>query len=82
MTLGKVESAFLKDQTDVYNLTFQTEKSIKVKIEVDTKPPLSFQTEYKRLLHPYTFMARSKELDAWSNEYFVELLGRVKFETD
>lgn len=62
MTLGKFESAFLKDQTDVYNLTFQTEKSIKVKIEVDTKPPLSFQTEYKRLLHPYTFMARCMTL--------------------
>ena len=26
---GKVESAFLKDNTDVYDITFQTEKSIK-----------------------------------------------------
>lgn len=26
----KVESAFLKDNTDVYDITFQTEKSIKV----------------------------------------------------
>ena len=38
LTLGKVESAFLKDETDVYNLTFQTEKAIKVKIEIDIKP--------------------------------------------
>lgn len=56
MTLGKVESAFLKDETDVYNLTFQTEKSIKVKIEIDTKPPLEFQTEPQKLNHPYSFM--------------------------
>ena len=48
---GKVESAFLKDNTDVYDITFQTEKSIKIKIEVDTQPPMSFHTEQK-LLHP------------------------------
>ena len=53
---GKVESAFLKDNTDVYDVTFQTEKSIK--IEVDTCPPLNFQTEQKLLLQPYSFMAR------------------------
>lgn len=28
---GKVESAFLKDNTDVYDVTFQTEKSLKIK---------------------------------------------------
>lgn len=42
---GKVESAFLKDNTDVYDVTFQTEKSIKIKIEVDTCPPLNFNTK-------------------------------------
>ena len=55
---GKVESAFLKDNTDVYNLTFQTEKSVKIKIEVDTLPPLSFQTEQCLLFKPYSFMTR------------------------
>ena len=65
---GKVESAFLKDNTDVYDVTFQTEKSIKInfqteksikiKIEVDTCPPLSFKTEQKLLLQPYSFMTR------------------------
>ncbi len=55
---GKVESAFLKDNTDVYDLTFQTEKSIKIKIEVDTQPPLGFKTEQKLLLLPESFMAR------------------------
>ena len=58
LTLGKVESAFLKDETDVYNLTFQTERAIKVKIEIDIYPPLEFQTELKRLNHPYSMMIR------------------------
>ena len=39
---GKVESAFLKDNTDVYDVSFQTEKSIKIKIEVDTNPHCYF----------------------------------------
>ncbi len=55
---GRVESAFLKDNTDVYDVTFQTEKSIKIKIEVDTCPPLNFKTEQKLLLQPYSFMTR------------------------
>ena len=55
---GKVESAFLKDNTDVYDITFQTEKSIKITIEVDTQPPISFHTEQKLLLLPESFMTR------------------------
>lgn len=55
-SFGKVESAFLKDTTDVYNLTFQHEKSLKIKIEVDTEPPLLFNTEQKLLMMPYSFM--------------------------
>ena len=58
LTLGKMESAFLKDETDVYNLTFKTERTIKVKIEIDIYPPLEFQTELKRLNHPYSMMIR------------------------
>ena len=57
-SFGKVESAFLKDNTDVYDVTFQTEKSIKIKIEVDTQPPLKFNTEQKLLLLPESFMTR------------------------
>lgn len=57
-SFGKVESAFLKDNTDVYNITFQTEKSIRIKIEVDTMPPLQFETEQKLLLQPLSFMVR------------------------
>ena len=55
---SKVESAFLKDNTEVYNVSFQTEKSIKVKIEVDIDPPLNFDTEQKLILQPFSFMTR------------------------
>lgn len=56
--LGRVESAFLKENTEIYNLKFQTEKSIKIKIEVDIDPPLNFESEQKLLLLPYSFMTR------------------------
>lgn len=55
---GKVESAFLKDNTDVYDIMFQTERSVKIKIEVDTQPPLKFNTEQKLILLPQSFMTR------------------------
>ena len=61
---GKVESAFLKDNTDVYDVSFQTDKSIKIKIEVDTQPPLNFRTEQKLLLQPHSFMTRCFTLPA------------------
>ena len=57
-TFGRVESSFLKDNTDVYNLTFQTEKTLKIKIEVDTNPPLEFATEQKLLMLPFSFTTR------------------------
>lgn len=57
-TFGKVESAFLKDNTEVVNLLFQTEKSLKIKIEVDTYPPLGFATEQRLLFQPYPFYTR------------------------
>ena len=59
---GKVESAFLKDNTDVYDVSFQTEKSMKIKIEVDTLPPPCFATEQKLLLQPFSFMTRCYRL--------------------
>ena len=58
----RVDSAFLKDNTNVYNVAFQTEKTVKVKIEVDTQPPLLFQTVQKALTLPYTFMVRCFQL--------------------
>lgn len=57
-TDSKIESAFLKDSTEIYNIAFQTERTVKIKVEVDTNPPLNFGTEQKLLLLPYSFMTR------------------------
>jgi predicted nucleotidyltransferase component of viral defense system len=61
-TMTNVESAFLKDNTEIYDLQFTTEKRIKIKIEVDTQPPLGFATEYKLLMLPFSFMVRCYSL--------------------
>lgn len=56
--LTNIESAFLKDDTAIYNLQFRTDKQIKIKIEVDTNPPAGFNTEYKLQLLPFSFTTR------------------------
>ena len=56
--IWKSRVCLLKDNTDVYDISFQTDKSIKIKIEVDTQPPLKFRTEQKLLLQPSFFMTR------------------------
>ncbi|MBP1677786.1 MAG: hypothetical protein H6Q20_2345 [Bacteroidetes bacterium] len=53
-----VESAFLKDDTAIYNLQFRTEQHVKIKIEVDVNPPTGFSSEHKLLLLPFSFMTR------------------------
>lgn len=58
ISTANVESAFLKDNTDVYNLSFKTEKTLKIKIEVDVDPPLGFTTEQKLLMLPFSFQTR------------------------
>jgi len=55
---GRVESAFLKENTEAYDIKFQTKKTVKVKIELDTDPPLAFATEQLLLQQPYSFMTR------------------------
>lgn len=55
---SNIESAFLKDNTEVYNVVFQSERTVKIKIEVDKDPPLNFNTEFKLLLLPYSFYTR------------------------
>lgn len=57
-TLGRIESAFLKENTEVYDVKFQTRKMMKIKIELDVDPPLKFNTELKALDQPYLFMTR------------------------
>ncbi len=39
-------------------MSFQTNITIKIKIEVDSQPPMKFHTEPKLLLLPYTFITR------------------------
>jgi len=56
---GQIESAFLKSDTLLANLSIKSRtgpvKSLKIKIEVDTIPPLKFETESKLLFRPYSF---------------------------
>jgi len=65
--LTNIESAFLKNNTQIHNLNINLDsiknilgnihnkKVLKIKIEVDTNPPLKFQIETKTLLMPRTF---------------------------
>jgi len=55
---GRVESAFLKENTEAYEIKFQMRKMVKVKIELDTDPPLLFATEQRILTEPYAFPIR------------------------
>lgn len=55
---GRVESAFLKEDTEAYDIKFQTRMMLKVKIELDTNPPLQFSTEQRLLMQPYSFSVR------------------------
>ena len=54
-----IESAFLKESSDVYDIGFTTEKRLKVKIEVDIDPPPKFATEMATMASPRTFWVRS-----------------------
>lgn len=55
---SQIESAFLKDNTEISHVQFQTERTVKIKLEIDKNPPLKFYTEHKLLLLPYSFMTR------------------------
>ncbi|WP_415397899.1 nucleotidyl transferase AbiEii/AbiGii toxin family protein [Sulfurimonas sp. CS5] len=66
-----IESAFLKSNTDVHVLSLTTpiklNRQIKIKFEVNTNPPLGFDTEEKLLLQPFSFYVKcfaSKDLYA------------------
>ena len=47
-----VESAFLKESSEIFKIGFTTQKQLKVKIEVDIDPPPGFATENKLLMQP------------------------------
>jgi len=67
---GNIDSAFLKNDTAIYTLGIEVKGiesihsgvKLKIKIEVDTNPPLKFQSESKTLLLPITFNVRTMTL--------------------
>ena len=50
-----VQSAFLKSNTEIWDMSPKTKGNIKIKIEVDTAPPIGFSTEPKLTLLPFSF---------------------------
>ena len=57
-----IESAFLKESSDVFDIGFTTEKRQKVKIEVDIDPPPKFSTEMCVLNEPRSCVVRAYTL--------------------
>ncbi len=66
-----IESAFLKSETlwkelvledIVEQMGIKSNKNVKIKIEVDRKPPPGFQTEEKLLLRPFSFYVKCFDL--------------------
>lgn len=55
---GNIDSAFLKNTTQIYELGVRDSKIIKIKFEVDKMPPLGFSTEEKLLLLPFSFYTK------------------------
>ena len=64
---NNINSAFLKSETIWRELKLETiipqngldtKANIKIKIEVDTEPPLNFKTEEKLLLKPFSFYVK------------------------
>ena len=57
-----IESAFLKESSDVFDIGFTTEKRLKVKVEVDIDPPPKPSTEMKLIELPRKCWVRSYDL--------------------
>ena len=64
---NNINSAFLKSETlwrelkletIIPQIGLETKANIKIKIEVDTAPPLNFKTEEKLLLQPFAFYVK------------------------
>jgi predicted nucleotidyltransferase component of viral defense system len=57
-TQTAIVSAFLKSNTTVVQLAIGGNRLLKIKLEVDTDPPLGFHTEEQLLLLPYSFYVK------------------------
>jgi hypothetical protein len=51
-------SAFLKPSTTIDQLPGSGPKELKIKLKVDTDPPLGFNTEEQLLVQPYSFYVK------------------------
>lgn len=51
-------SAFLKPDTTIVQLAIGSNRSMKIKLEVDTNPPLGFETDEQLLLQPFSFYVK------------------------
>lgn len=54
----QIESAFLKNSTQVFDIKLDGKQVVKIKFEVDTLPPLGFETEEKLLIEPFSFFVK------------------------
>ena len=55
---SQIESAFLKNNTQIFSLNISSARKVKIKLEVDTLPPLGFATEEKLLFQPFSFYVK------------------------
>lgn len=55
---SNIDSAFLKNRSEIYDLRIGGTKVIKIKFEVDRDPPMGFLTEEKLLLQPFSFYTK------------------------
>ena len=59
---SSIESAFLKESSDIVDIGFKTDKHLKVKIEVDIFPPPGFKTEMRLIDLPRKCWVRAYNL--------------------
>ena len=72
-----IVSAFLKPSTTIVELAVNARKTLKIKLEVDTDPPLGFSTEERLLLQPYSFYVKCFSLpDLFAGKMHVVLFGQ------
>jgi predicted nucleotidyltransferase component of viral defense system len=57
-----IESAFLKSNTQIYELGTGGKSNIRIKLEVDTDPPKGFKTESKLINLPFMYYAKCYKL--------------------
>ena len=74
---GRVESAFLKENTEAYDIKFQTKKTVKIKIELDTNPP--FAGKMHALVYR-SWQRRVKGRDWYDFEWYVRWNVPLHFE--